>query len=109
MLEETRGETMKFRKKPIIIEAIRWDGDNCEEIIEFTKGKALIINDIGGSADGEGYPQQYIKLIINTLEGDMEAKLNDWIIKGVNGEFYPCKPDIFEKTYEWLVQDEKTE
>lgn len=75
----------KYRKKPIIIEAIQWNGKNLPEIDNF----------VGGSLKIEGSC-----LVIHTLEGDMEASINDYIIKGVNGEFYPCKPDIFDKTYE---------
>lgn len=54
-----------------------------------------IDNFVGGSIDIKG-----TSLVIHTLEGDMEASINDYIIKDVNGEFYPCKPDIFDKTYE---------
>ena len=75
----------KYRKKPVIIEAIQWNGKNLTEIDNF----------VGGSLKIEGS-----SLVIHTLEGDMEASINDYIIKGVNGEFYPCKPDIFDKTYE---------
>ena len=75
----------KYRKKPVIIEAIQWNGKNLTEIDNF----------VGGSIGIKG-----ISLVIHTLEGDMEASINDYIIKGVNGEFYPCKPDIFDKTYE---------
>jgi len=78
---------MKFRKKPVVIEAVQWTGDNTEEI-------KLFIND--------GRPW-IIKnpdiLTIHTLEGNHRANKGDWIIKGVKGEFYPCKPDIFEQTY----------
>lgn len=75
---------MKYRKKPVVIEAVQWNGKNNSEILSFAKGASYIIDD----------------LIINTLEGRMKASVGDYIIKGVNGEFYPCKPDIFEKTYE---------
>lgn len=75
----------KFKKKPVIIEAIQWNGENLSEIDEFTKNEVKNHESV---------------LIISTLEGDMYASLNDYIIKGVNGEFYPCKPDIFNKTYE---------
>lgn len=78
---------MKFRKKPVVIEAIQWIGDNFIEIDNFI------------TIPHETYPSQGILKIL-TLEGMMEAIEGDWIIKGVNGEFYPCKPDIFEKTYE---------
>lgn len=75
---------MKFRKKPIVIDAIQFTG-NFGEIEEF----------IGGDAefrDGQ--------LLVATLEGPLRAAPGDWIIKGIKGEFYPCKPDIFEATYE---------
>lgn len=75
---------MRFRKKPVVIEAIQFIG-NFTELEEFVGGDAAFHN-------GE--------LVIATLEGAMRAKPNDWIIKGVKGEFYPCKPDIFEATYE---------
>ena len=72
---------MKFRKKPVVIEAIQWKGDNIVEIRD---------NKIPAKQT----------LIIRTLEGDMTAQKGDWIIKGVKGEFYPCKPKIFKMTYE---------
>lgn len=75
----------KYRKKPVIIKAIQYNGDNKVEIQLFI-GK--YINDKNGS------------LQIKTLEGTMFAKKGDYIIKGIKGEFYPCKPDIFGKTYE---------
>lgn len=73
-----------FRKKPIVIEAIQFRG-NFSVIEDFVGGDAEF-------RDGE--------LIIATIEGPLRASPNDWIIKGVKGEFYPCKPDIFEATYE---------
>lgn len=78
---------MKYRKKPVVIEAIQWIGSNFIEIDDFV------------TVAHETYPSQGI-VKIPTLEGVMEAHEGDWIIKGVNDEFYPCKPDIFEKTYE---------
>lgn len=75
----------KFRKKPVVIEAIQWTGANPSEVTAFRGGACLY------DADGP---------IIETLEGDMKTMPGDWIIKGVKGEFYPCKPDIFEATYE---------
>lgn len=91
---------MKFRKKPVVIDAVQWTGDNVEEIRNFTNGKIKYEEHIGGSADGNGYPQMYARLTIPTLEGDHLALIGDWIIKGIKGEFYPCKKDIFEATYE---------
>ena len=89
---------MKFRKKPIIIEAMQWTGENLEEIMKFiespfTYDESTIYCTKKFIYDGN-------ELKINTLEGTMIASVGDYIIKGVNGEFYPCKPDIFEKTYE---------
>ena len=78
---------MKFIKKPVIIEAIQWTCTNYDMICAFCKGQ--YIEPIGNG-----------QLKIPTLEGGHIASLNDWIIKGIKGEFYPCKPDIFEMTYE---------
>ena len=79
----------KYRKKPVVIEAIQWIGNNLSEIDNF----------IGRNVDNKE-----TTLVIHTLEGDMEASIGDYIIKGVNGEFYPCKPDIFDKTYEEVTE-----
>lgn len=78
---------MNYRKKPVIIQAIQWTGANMYEITEFSDA-----SDIFGFKDD--------KCSITTPEGVMTADVGDWIIKGVKGEFYPCKPDIFEATYE---------
>ena len=77
---------MKYRKKPVVIEAIQWDGTNYDEIDDWMGLNSTL------EIDGQ--------FIIPTLEGDMRVSEGDWVIRGVNGEFYPCKPDIFEKTYE---------
>ena len=81
---------MKFRKKPVVIEAIQWTGDNERDIAVFCP-VVIAIHVADGSV---GYLQ------IGTLEGAMTANVGDWVIRGVKGEFYPCKPDIFEATYE---------
>lgn len=87
----------KFRKKPIVIEAIQYTGDNKQEIIEFTEGDA-------------DTNTCYNHLTIYTLEGDHKVDIGDWVIKGIAGEFYPCKPDIFVRTYEEdLTQDGKNQ
>ena len=78
----------KFRKKPVVIEAMKFTGKNADEIRAW----------IGGKFDHGDTITNVIT--IHTLEGDMVAQRGDWIIKGVSGEFYPCKPDIFAKTYE---------
>lgn len=93
---------MKCRKKPVDVEAIQWTGLNLEEVKTFV-GESLIYDIIDTAWQaGKGAPNVNMK--IKTLEGDMRAYKGDFIIKGVNGEFYPCKPDIFEKTYEVLGQ-----
>ena len=75
----------KYIKKPIVIEAVQWTGENVTQLEKFTQGNAYYMS-------GDFY--------IKTLEGEMRARQNDFIIKGIGGEFYPCKPDIFEKTYD---------
>ena len=86
---------MKFRKKPIVIEASQWlkMGDH-PAVEQFPWGRAI--------TKAEGYPDYHPldRGIIQTLEGDHEVCPGDWIITGVKGEHYPCKPDIFELTYE---------
>jgi len=87
---------MRYRKKPVIIEALLWKGDNLDDIIDFCAGQATY----EGMASGTG------KIVIETLESDKKigtrhaASIGDYIIRGIKGEFYPCKPDIFEATYE---------
>jgi hypothetical protein len=88
---------MKYRKKPVVIEAIQWTG-NTSEILLFCGSNAKYDVEDSAWKVGKGIPHE--TLTIHTLEGDMIASRNDYIIKGVNGEFYPCKPDIFDKTYE---------
>ncbi len=78
---------MKYRKKPVVIEAVQFNGRNSADIHEFCGDKVR-----------EPVGKDYLE--IKTLEGIHIASPGDYIIKGVNGEFYPCKPDIFEKTYE---------
>lgn len=88
----------QYKKKPVAIEAIQWTGDNLEEIKSFV-GDALEYDIIDAAwRVGKGRPHVFIT--IKTLEGDHICKEGDFIIKGVKGEFYPCKPDIFEETYE---------
>ncbi len=83
---------MKFRKRPVVIDAVRYTGkpEDRDELCAFM---------------GMGYCERVgdgpSQLIIRTLEGDMVANIGDWVIRGVNRELYPCKPDIFEKTYDY--------
>ena len=81
---------MKFRKKPVVIDAIQWTGKNLEELRQW----------MSPDYPAWGTVTNPDALIIQTLEGNHHARIGDWIIKGVHGEFYPCKSDIFEKTYE---------
>lgn len=87
---------MKFRKKPTVIEAIQLRWDTWGEVCEFVGVGKLT----DGKPEGTMGVNNSINLSIPTLEGLMIASEGDWIIKGVKGEFYPCKPDIFELTYE---------
>jgi hypothetical protein len=83
---------MKYRKKPVVIEAVQYDGNfRCLDIFSINEVSHFIVSkDVNN--------KQCIK--IPTLEGEMIASIGDYIIRGVQGEFYPCKPDIFELTYE---------
>lgn len=76
---------IKAIKKPVEIEAIQWTGYNLEDVLDFTKSKSNV--------------KMHNQLVVQTLEGDMIANVEDFIIKGIKGEFYPCKPDIFHLTY----------
>ena len=82
----------KFRKRPVVIEAIRWTGENWGAVSKFVAPQPQTA-DVGIREAGDS-------IVISTLEGKMSTSLGDWIIKGVKGEFYPCKPDIFDATYE---------
>ena len=84
---------MKARKKSVIVEAVQWKDNNTQEILDFCNGNCV-----------EKARGAY--LYVTTLEGGHIASVDDYIIKGVNGEFYPCKPDIFEKTYDVVDDDE---
>jgi hypothetical protein len=80
----------RYTKKPVTIEAIQWDGENRKEIFDFCS--VSYVNYSNAKLEPE--------LKIQTLEGPMIASVGDYIIKGVRGEFYPCKPDIFALTYD---------
>lgn len=83
----------KFRKKPVVIEAHQWDGT--------ASGATPIINWVLATGTRSvRYHDEDATLHIDTLEGVMTASPGDWIIRGVSQEHYPCKPDIFEQTYE---------
>ena len=80
----------RYVKKPIVVEAVQYNGNNVQEILNFCGGTAVV-----GTLN---------EITIKTLEGPLDVSEGDFIIKGVEGEFYPCKPDIFEKTYD-VVED----
>lgn len=84
---------MKFRKKPVVINAIQWTGGNLDEVIEFMRYDDMML-------EKATWDELSKTITIFTLEGNMVASLYDWIIRGVHNEIYPCKPDIFEETYE---------
>ena len=81
----------KFRKRPVVIEAVQWDGGEPSN---------YLIHEVRVTPAGEWGSDR--RLVIPTLEGDMICQVGDWIIKGIQGEFYPIKPEIFEATYESL-------
>lgn len=87
---------MKFRKKPVVIEAFRLGPDAMPDwfLDQMATNDVTTHNDDGRWGGGPDYA------LIHTLEGQMRAEHGDWIIRGVKGELYPCKPDIFEATYE---------
>ena len=98
-----------FRKKPVVIEAVHWDGtETClnEIALPFLLNSHEDFTHLPKAPDdphvhqGIGYTPSSGELFIPTLEGTMTASPGDWIIKGIKSEFYPCKPDIFEATYE---------
>lgn len=98
---------MKYRKRPVIVDAVQLRWDTWNEICHFIPipemAYGVLVHDRTNEYINEHKSHadyNRIGMIIKTLEGDMLAIENDYIVKGVNGEFYPCKPDIFYKTYE---------
>lgn len=79
----------KYRKKPLTIAAVQITPGNDEVILEFMRATNCQFESTG----------EY-EMVIHTLEGDMHLSKDDWLIQGIAGEFYPCKPDIFESSYE---------
>jgi hypothetical protein len=83
----------RFRKRPVAIEAMRWMGDNRARLLAWAGPAGARSDCVYVCGDG-------VTLMIETREGAMQARIGDWIIRGVKGELYACKPDIFEQTYE---------
>jgi hypothetical protein len=96
---------MKYRKKPVVIEALQWTGQNHRDMFNFLES---VEDSHPMTTEGHNFYTDRGKvaggLIIKTLEGEHLANCYDVIIKGVRGEFYPCKPDIFQETYEAVEQ-----
>lgn len=95
--------TMKFRKKPVVIEAIQLSsspgkhGDQIKEWAEVESWGGGKLSAIGNNVNGQF---EAIAMAVRTLEGTLSAMPGDWIIRGIKGEVYPCRPDIFDETYE---------
>ncbi len=91
----------KFRKKPVVIEAVKWTGlqSDLDKMISWF-GVYRSLKNPSGKYESISWDKLKSEINIETLEGTMIASKGDWIIKGVEGELYPCKPAIFEKTYE---------
>lgn len=83
----------EYRKRPVVIEAMQWDGSlaSAQAVVEWGQHQLLGCTELPGGL---------VRLQVTTLEGVLLASPGDWIIRGVQGEFYPCKPDIFAATYE---------
>jgi len=102
---EEKNQKKKYMKKPLEVEAIQWNSINLSEIEEFV-GENLVY-DINDSAWKLNVAAPTVEMIIKTLEGNMKINVGDYIVKGINGEFYPVKEDIFLKTYEPIQEEQK--
>lgn len=87
--DRVQAAPRKFRKKPVVIEAVRLEHTNVSDVFSWMELPVP-----------SGDLTKALGILVPTLEGKLTARFGDWIIKGVKGEFYPCKPDIFEATYE---------
>lgn len=90
-----------YRKKPVVIQACKLDAENSEDIVRWVNGRGTNLSR-DASVFGNAIGTEVRGVYIPTEEGVMEASLGDFVIEGVQGEFYPCKPDIFEATYEYV-------
>ncbi|MET3658375.1 hypothetical protein [Sporosarcina psychrophila] len=90
---------LNFEKKPVVIEAIQLNKQTIKEVLVFVYGVESVTTYAIYMVRSER------SILIQTLEGDMRGVFGDYIIKGIKGEFYPCKPDIFEATYEIVEND----
>jgi hypothetical protein len=94
--DDVSAAVKRYRKKPIVIESVQCDAGNLELVAKWCGGEVRY------ASRGEDEP--YWGVDIDTLEGTMTARVWDWVIRGVQGEFYPCKPDIFAQTYEAVTE-----
>ena len=90
----------RYRKKPVEVDAIQLNWRNWNAVCEFLRDKFTKGKRTEEYSDPCGDEPPFIELMIPTPEGDMLARHGDYIIRGIKGEYYPCKPDIFEKTYD---------
>jgi len=97
---------MKYRKKPVVVEAVMWTGSNHREMFDFLTNYELEEQYMTASGDVFYIDHNKVTggLIIKTLEGEHIASIGDYIIKGIQGDLYLCKPDIFEQTYEMVIE-----
>ena len=97
----------KFRKKPVVIEAVQWTKKGLSEVPEWISEALNKLMPLPKETPKQIQVGAMIRmgdeLFIATLEGEMKASIGDWIIRGVNGEIYPCKPDVFTKTYDVVL------
>ena len=102
---------MKYRKKPVVIDAVQWTGQNHREMFDFLTSDTFVNETM--SVDGNHFYIDHSRidggLIIKTMEGEHIATIGDYIIKGVKGEYYPCKEDVFYQTYEKVIETSKWE
>jgi hypothetical protein len=104
-------EAELFTKKPVTVSAIKWTGDNLAYVIYFTDGRMPLLGDGYAGMKWEEYKDlvERYGLKIFAIEGKMTADVGDYIIKGVKGEFYPCKPDIFKMTYQAAIAQKQAQ
>lgn len=95
---------MRFRKKPVEVEAMQWDGtlESIRVICDWTNRDRSEDPNVDYLTNADAGFTAPFNVLVHTLEGAMQVKPGDWVVQGIKGEFYPCKPDIFALTYEAL-------
>lgn len=102
---QQKGPAVRFRKKPVVVSAVRWTGDNQAELVEFTGRRFETINPLDRGDDDE-MTAQVFDVLHSTW---VSMRDGDWVIRGVAGEFYPCANDVFRDTYEAVQEEEDTD